>query len=65
MTNPEYWATAAKVCTARQIEALKLYEKGLSHQTIALHLGISRERAGQLVKRAAQKIDLELRKKAA
>lgn len=65
MTNPDYWTIANRVCTPRQLEALQLADKGLSYRSIAWHLEISPERVGQLVRRATQKIELELRKEPA
>lgn len=60
----DYWTIAEEILSTRQLEALRLYDRGLSHTSIAYHMGISRERAGQLVARAGQKIDLELRRRA-
>lgn len=64
-TNPDYWSTAQRILNPRQLEALQLYDRGLSYQTIALHMGVSTQRAHQLVKRAAFLIALELRKEVA
>ena len=58
------WEIAEHVCTPRQLEALRLADRGLSYQTISLHLGVSDTRARALVRRATQKINLEQRKRA-
>jgi DNA-binding CsgD family transcriptional regulator len=65
VNNTNHWQTANRVCTPQQLTALQLRTKGLSYRTIALHLGISQQRAHQLVDRALQKIELELRKEPA
>jgi len=64
-SNPDYWTIANRVLTPNQLEALRLRERGLSYRTIALHLGISNQRAAQLVNRAGQLIELEHRKETA
>jgi predicted DNA-binding protein (UPF0251 family) len=64
-TNPDYWTIAERVLNQRQLEAIRLYDRGLSYQTIALHMAVSTQRAHQLVKRAAFLIKLEQRKEPA
>jgi DNA-binding CsgD family transcriptional regulator len=64
-SHPDYWTIAAEVCTPRELEALRLYDQRLSYRTISLHMGISPQRAKQLVDRASQKIDLHRRKEPA
>lgn len=61
-TNADHWAIAERVCTPKQLEALRLYDRGLSYRIIALHLGVSHQRVRELVERATQKIELEIRK---
>lgn len=63
--NQDHWPIAHRICSPRELEALQLHDHGLSYRTIALHLGISTQRAHQLVHRAGQKIELELRKEPA
>jgi DNA-directed RNA polymerase specialized sigma24 family protein len=65
VNDRDNWQTATRICTPQQLTALQLHTKGLSYRTIALHLGISQQRAHQLVDRALQKIELELRKEPA
>jgi len=60
-----YWAIAAEVCTPRQLEALRLYDRGLSYRTISGRLDISHQRVAELVTRAGQKIEIELRRREA
>jgi DNA-binding CsgD family transcriptional regulator len=64
-TNPDYWTIAERVCTQRQLDALHLHDRGLSNVTISLHLGVSPERVRALIRRATQKINLELDKEPA
>lgn len=54
------WEVAERILTPRQLEALRLHERGLSYRTIALHMDISATRVSALVERAAQKINIEL-----
>ena len=61
-TNHTYWTTANQVCSPRQLQALQLLNQGLTQPTISLHMGISRERVGQLIRRANQLIELQQRK---
>lgn len=67
MTDPrdDVWTIAAEILTDRQLEALQLHDRGLSYQDIAFHLDTSRQRAYELVTRSAQKIEIELRRRAA
>lgn len=56
MTDTDlYWTTAASVCNARQLEVLRLAERGLGRRRIALLLRISPEHARDLLNRARQK----------
>lgn len=63
MTTTDHWEIAHRICTPRELEALKLHEHGLSYRMIALHLGVSTQRAHQLVRRSGDKIQLELTRK--
>lgn len=58
------WNIAAEILTERQLEVLQLHDRGLSYRLIALHLGISPQRASRIVERAAQKLTLELERRA-
>lgn len=64
-SHADYWTIAERILNPRQLEALRLYDRRLSYRTIALHMNISTQRAHQLVRRAANLIDLELKKEPA
>lgn len=56
----QLWEIAQRVCTPAELEAVRLREH-MSQRAIAYHLGISREAVRDRLKRADQKIELEVR----
>lgn len=58
--EPHVRAVAESVCTAKQLEALKLWEDGLGYGRISLLLRISPSSARDRVRRALNAIDLAM-----
>ena len=57
MTNPEYWAIAATVCTEGELQALKLRDdKHMGTRAITLVLGLSRSTIRDRLASADRKI---------
>jgi predicted DNA-binding protein (UPF0251 family) len=56
-TEPDYWNTAKRVCTERELEALRLRDhRHMSTRTISLALGISRWAVRERLDSADRKI---------
>ena len=65
MTPAERHTIAKRVMTRQQLRCFELAEKGLSQQTIALALGLSRSTVRTHLDAARRNLDLALRKGAA
>lgn len=56
MTSSDYWQIAERVCTAKELEALILWNRGAGYGRIADMLDISPSTARDRVKRARRKL---------
>lgn len=56
MTDDDVRVIAARVLTARQLEAFALYEAGMGYKRIAIVLGIAPDSARDLVTRASRRM---------
>jgi len=66
VTDPAYWTLAAKVCTAKELEALELRDRnGLGQRMIALSLGVARSTVRERLDNADRKIQAALKEEAA
>lgn len=57
--SAEAWEVAERVCTARELQALRLYDQGLGFFRIGAMLGIATSTARSRVERAIGKIERE------
>lgn len=65
MIDPSYWPVAARVCTAKELEALELRDlHGLGQRVIALSLGLSRSTIRERLDNADRKIQTALKEAA-
>lgn len=57
-----YWEAASRVCTAKELEALRLRdERGMSPHRISMALGLSRRAVRERLDNADRKIALAMR----
>ena len=57
-----YWQTATRVCTEKELDTLKLRDRGLSLRQIALATGVSLATIRNRLFNADRKIEIALRK---
>jgi DNA-binding CsgD family transcriptional regulator len=58
--EPDYWTTAAAVCTEKELAALELTHAGLGEWRAAVTLGISRRALRDRITNAERKIRAHL-----
>jgi predicted DNA-binding protein (UPF0251 family) len=60
-TNTDYWKTAERVCTQKELDALRLRDQHhMSPRRISFALGISRWAVRERLESADRKIELHL-----
>ena len=62
-TDATYWQTATRVCTEKELDTLRLRDRGLSLRQIALASSVSLATIRNRLFNADRKIDLALRTK--
>jgi predicted DNA-binding protein (UPF0251 family) len=56
LSEEEFWELAQRVCTEREVEALRLKSLGFSERSAAKRLGISRSSFGDRLDSAERKL---------